>query len=92
MIQSFLSFVVRAFLKLAIFLVILFSIFILGGMITEALSIDITQFLNLPEQTRKYTIIAPLLFLSYFLSKWLVSVLNLDVKVNKLFKITTGVN
>jgi hypothetical protein len=58
MIQIFLSFVVKAFLKLAIFLVFLFSIFIFSGMIAKALSIDISQFVNLPEQTQKYTIIA----------------------------------
>jgi hypothetical protein len=92
MIQSFLSFVVKALLKLVIFLFLLFSIFMLSAMIVDALSIDMAQFFNLPENTRKYTIIAPLLFLSYFLSKWLINILNLDANVNKLFRLPTDVS
>ena len=64
----------------------------LSGMIAEALSIDLTQFASLPESTRKYAIIAPLLFLSYFLSKWLINTINLDIKINKLFRLPTDVN
>jgi len=92
MIQSFLSFILKGLLKLVIFLSVMFGMLMLGAFIADSLAMTIDQFASIPENTLRYSIIAPLFFLAIFITKILFSVLKLDQRVNMLFGLSSGVH
>ena len=90
MIQSFLSFIVKGLLKLVIFVCLMFGMMMLGAYIADSLSVTINEIASIPENTLRYSIIAPMFFLALLITKILFSALKLEQRVNTLFGLPTA--
>ncbi|MDO6540409.1 hypothetical protein Q4524_17625 [Alteromonas stellipolaris] len=63
---------------------IIFVLLIAGIAFISFSVVDISSFTSLPEETRKYTVLLPVIILSLFLSKFILRMLGIESMVKKV--------